>query len=238
MTVDACIVVQDGNNSENNHRKAGKRHLVIAVDGPAASGKGTLARNIAKYYGVNYLDTGRLYRAVAFKVMDMGIDSDNIPVDIAAKIAAELQPEDINNPYLTHETVGNMASIVSAIPEVRSALFAYQRQFADLPGGAVLDGRDIGTVICPSADCKLFITASLQARAKRRFKELREKGLDVTYEGVLADLENRDLRDSRRKVSPLIAASDAICIDTTELDVETVFNKVIDVINAKVASSR
>lgn len=234
--IDACIMV-NGSATEGNNKAGRQRPLVIAVDGPAASGKGTLARQIARHYGLNYLDTGRLYRAVAFKLMDAGAKNDLEHIDVAqaVAIASRLAPEDINNPALGTEKVGNMASVVSAIPEVRKALFAYQRQFAALPEGAVLDGRDIGTVICPEADCKFFITASIQARAKRRFEELRGKGFDVSYEEVVTDLENRDMRDKRRKVAPLVAASDAIAVDTTELDIASVFQKVVAAIDAKIA---
>lgn len=222
----ACIMVTE------NDQTTGHNALVIAVDGPAASGKGTLARKIARYYGLNYLDTGRLYRAVAFKLKELGGDVQNIA--LATQCAESLTDEDINNPSLASEKIGKIASEVSAIPQVREALLAFQKQFAKKSPGAVLDGRDIGTVICPDANCKLFITASLQARAKRRFKELNEKGMNLSYEEVIENLKDRDLRDSKRSIAPLKAAEDAVHIDTTALDIEQSFEKILSVIKTRV----
>lgn len=204
----------------------GTTSLVIAVDGPAASGKGTLARKLAGYFGLAYLDTGKLYRAVGLKVLDAGKD----PADVTAavKAAETLKADDINNPMLFSEQVGNAASIVSAIPEVRKTLLGFQRDFAKQSGGGVLDGRDIGTVICPDADVKLFVTASIQARTKRRYEELKGNGLTVTFEEVEQNLRERDERDSKRCTAPLVPAEDAWQVDTSEMSVDEVFQAVLD----------
>ncbi len=204
------------------------RRLVIAVDGPAASGKGTLARRLADHFGMSYLDTGSLYRAVGMRV----VYADKDPGDVAAAIAAAraIQDHDLANPKIRSERIGKAASIVSAIPEVRAALLDYQRNFAKRPQGAVLDGRDIGTVICPDADYKFFITASLETRAMRRHKELSEMGITVAYDSVLEDLLERDARDAKRAVAPLIPAADAITIDTSTMSARDVFAKALAVI--------
>ncbi|MEJ0010054.1 MAG: (d)CMP kinase [Alphaproteobacteria bacterium] len=179
---------------------ASTRRVVIAVDGPAASGKGTLARRLADHFGVGYLDTGLLYRAVAMRVLYKKKD----PADAkaAGAAASSLKEHDLSNPKLRGERVGQAASIVSAIPEVRAALLDYQRNFAARDGGAVLDGRDIGTVVCPQADVKLFITASIATRAHRRQRQLEGYGFDITAEEVEADLRERDTRDAARAVAP------------------------------------
>ncbi len=198
---------------------------VIAIDGPAASGKGTLARRLADYYGYAYLDTGSLYRAVAMKVVYGGHD----PHDEAAAVAAagNLQDHDLANPKLRQEHVGNAASVISAMPKVRELLLDYQRRFAERPEGAVLDGRDIGTVVCPDADFKVFMTASLEARAERRHRELQGQGIEVVYESVLEDLRERDERDSARKNAPLKAADGAVLLDTTYMKADEVFDEMI-----------
>lgn len=199
--------------------------LVIAIDGPAASGKGTLARRIAEHFGYAYLDTGSLYRAVGFAVLQAGGD----PADAAAaeKAARSLDVALLTDDRLRNDQVAQAASKVAAIPEVRAALLEFQRDFAQHPPagtrGAVLDGRDIGTVVCPDADRKMFVTASVEVRAKRRFKELREKGLDVIESAVLQDMEVRDARDASRSVAPLAPAEDAVVIDTSDFDADEVF---------------
>lgn len=182
--------------------------FTVAIDGPAAAGKGTISKAVAAHFGFAHLDTGLLYRAVAAKVLAGGD-----PV-VAAKT---LDPVDLENDALRTPDVAQAASEVAVIAEVRNALVDFQRQFAQRPGGAVLDGRDIGTVICPKADVKLFVTASPEHRAERRFAELKEKGLNVTLESVLADVKERDARDSSRATAPLVPAEDAILLDTSEL---------------------
>ncbi len=208
--------------------RAGGQRLLIAVDGPAASGKGTLARRLADHFGIAYLDTGSLYRAVGMRVLY----ADQKPSDIAAAIAAAraIKEHDLANPKLRGERIGQAASIVSAIPEVREALLDYQRSFAVRDGGAVLDGRDIGTVICPEADIKIFITASLEARAKRRHRQLQDYGITVEYQSVYDDLAERDARDSARTVAPLKPAADAIILDTSNLTANEVFARALELI--------
>lgn len=198
--------------------------LVIAIDGPAASGKGTLARRIAEYLDAPYLDTGSLYRAVGLKLVYGGHDSSNVQDAVAA--ARGIDADDLTNPRLRQERIGQAASVASAMPEVRAALLEFQRKFACNPKGAVLDGRDIGTVVCPEADFKFFLTASLEARAKRRHRELSGQGIEVVYDSVLEDLRERDARDSQRSVAPLKPALDAMTIDTSHMDANTVFEHV------------
>ena len=189
---------------------------VIAVDGPAASGKGTIARALARHFALPHMDTGLLYRAVALKLWRWGGD----PADQfeALRACADLgfDPAD---PELRSEPVSKIASMISAYPPVRAALLDRQRDFAGQDGGAVLDGRDIGTVIAPDADVKLFVTASPEVRARRRLEELLSRGMRAHYEDVLADIHARDARDSGRDVAPLKPAPDAILLDTSELDV-------------------
>lgn len=201
---------------------------IIAIDGPAAGGKGTLARRLAAHYGYAYLDTGSLYRAVGLKLVNARQD----PHDKAQAIAAaeSISDNDMMDPDLRQERVGKAASIISAFPEVRDILLEYQRDFARRPEGAILDGRDIGTVVCPHADFKLFMTASIEARAKRRHKELQGQGIEVVYESVLDDLIERDKRDSKRKAAPLIPAPDAVELDTTRMSADSVFEKVLGLI--------
>ncbi|MDE0538467.1 MAG: (d)CMP kinase [Rhodospirillales bacterium] len=199
--------------------------MIIAVDGPAASGKGTLTRRLAEHFGLARLDTGLLYRAVGFRIIEEGDDPEETAIAVAA--AERLQASDLNNPALRGEAAASAASVVAAIPEVRATLRAFQQNFAaNPPGGApgaVLDGRDIGTVICPGADIKLFLTASPEVRAERRVKELQAKGLEAIYTRILRDLQDRDARDASRAVSPLEPAKDALVIDTSEKDADTVF---------------
>jgi cytidylate kinase len=191
--------------------------MIIAVDGPAASGKGTIARAVARHYGLPCLDTGLLYRAVGIAVLRAGGD----PADEGdAFRACDLDEAMLADPALKSEAAGRAASIVSAHPSVRAALLEQQRAFARQPGGAVLDGRDIGTVIAPAAEAKLFVTATPEVRARRRFEELTRLGLTVAYEHVLADIRARDARDSGRGIAPLVQAADAILLDTSALDVE------------------
>lgn len=199
---------------------------IIAIDGPAASGKGTLARRLAILLGAAYLDTGLLYRATALKVIDNGVDTKDIEAMVNAAQAVTLDHlrED---PRIFSEEVGRMASIASAIPEVRSALLEVQQRCAKSPEGAVLDGRDIGTIVCPNADFKFFITANIETRAKRRYKELKERGNQVIYDDILADLAERDARDSQRVIAPLVPASDSISIDTTDMGAEEALAQVV-----------
>jgi 3-phosphoshikimate 1-carboxyvinyltransferase len=205
--------------------------IVIAIDGPAASGKGTLARRMAEYFDLAYLDTGSLYRAVGMKLLYAGKE----PTDreAALEAARSIDAGDLANPRLRQERIGQAASVVSSYPEVRQALLDFQRSFARMGNGAVLDGRDIGTVVCPDADFKFFITATLYARAKRRHKELQGQGIEVVFESVLDDLRERDERDEMRAVAPLKPAEDAFIIDTSALDASHVFDTVRQVIVRK-----
>jgi cytidylate kinase len=207
--------------------------LIVAVDGPAAAGKGTLARRLAAHYGLAFLDTGGLYRATALRILDAGGN----PADPATAEAAARQVEaaDLESPRLRGESVAQGASIVAAVPGVRAALLQFQRDFAARPPGAVLDGRDIGTVVCPSADVKIFVTASVEARAKRRYEELRQRGQQTIFGAVLQDLIDRDARDSQRRAAPLVPADDAVVLDTTELDPQAAFHAAIAVVEQKLA---
>ncbi len=204
--------------------------MLIAIDGPAASGKGTLGRLIAAHYGLPHLDTGRLYRAVARDVLAAGASPSDAKAALTA--AKALDPAALDDPKLMDGRLGEAASIVAGHPDVRGALRAYQRAFAGQASGSVLDGRDIGTVICPDADVKLFVTASPEVRALRRFRELREAGHDVTEAEVLADIKRRDERDRTRAVSPLRQARDAYLLDTTNLDIDAAFKAAIALIDA------
>jgi len=207
--------------------------MIIAIDGPAAAGKGTLARRLAARLNLAYLDTGSIYRAVGLKVLRAGGD----PGDPAAAEAAAraLTAEELfalqDDPDLRSEATGTAASQVAAQTAVRAALLEFQRTFAARPpggaAGAVLDGRDIGTVVCPDADYKFFITASMEERARRRVKELRDKGIDVIESVVLQDMKDRDARDAQRAVAPLRPADDAIVVDTSELDADAAFAAVL-----------
>ena len=213
------------------------RPFVVAIDGPAASGKGTLARRLAERFGLAHLDSGKLYRATAFLVLGEGAD----PADPEAAVVAarRVSPAVLGDPKLSSEAVARASSILSVFPAVRAELLARQRDFAAYPPapanglkprGAVLDGRDIGTVVCPDAAVKLFVTATPEARAGRRLKELRERGATAIYEDVLQDMKERDARDSLRRVAPLAAAPDAVTIDTTGLDADEVFEEASHII--------
>jgi CMP/dCMP kinase len=195
--------------------------LVIAIDGPAASGKGTLARKLADHYGLPHLDTGLLYRAVAFTLVQAGVSLDDRAA--ATRAAEDLNADSLGDPRLRDRAMGEAASRISSVPEVRAALLAWQRRFAADPAGAVLDGRDIGTVVCPAASVKLFITASALERARRRHRELAGRGEAASLEGILADIEARDARDSSRSAAPLRMAEDAVRLDTTDLDAAAAF---------------
>jgi len=188
---------------------------VIAVDGPAASGKGTIARALAREFGLPLMDTGLLYRAVALNLWRWGGDPAN---QFEALRACDELNLDASDPELRSEPVSKIASAISAYPSVRAALLARQQDFARQDGGAVLDGRDIGTVIAPDADVKLFVTASAEVRAKRRLRELEQRGMPAHYDDVLADIRARDQRDSTREVAPLTPAADAMLLDTSVLD--------------------
>jgi CMP/dCMP kinase len=204
--------------------------MIIAIDGPAASGKGTLAKRIAVHFGLPVLDTGLLYRAVARDVVTCGASLDDAAAAVAA--AWRIDPATLDDPKLRGPAAGDAASIVAKMPRVRLALLDFQRDFAKQPGGAVLDGRDIGTVICPDADVKIFVTATAEERARRRHLEHQSRGEGVAYEAVLADIRKRDERDSGRDVAPLEAAPDAITIDTTTLDADAAFVAALKVVNA------
>lgn len=214
--------------------KHGDKPLVIAVDGPAASGKGTLARRLADHFDLPYLDTGSLYRAAAMRLVYAGKE----PSDVIAAIAAarSLQPHDLANPKLRQEHIGKAASVISAYPEVREALLDYQRNFARQEGGAVLDGRDIGTVVCPEAPVKFFVTASIGTRAERRHRELKGEGTEIPLDTVLHSLRERDERDSKRSLAPLEPAPDAVIIDTSSMSANEVFERVLNLLTAKKAA--
>ena len=204
--------------------------MIIAVDGPAASGKGTIARALAKHYGLPHLDTGLLYRAVATRVLRDGMD----PTREADCVAACDFPDTLlDDPWLRTDEAGQTASIVSAHPLVRSALLRRQRKFAQQPGGAVLDGRDIGTVIAPDADAKLFVKATPAIRARRRHTELAKAGSTVTYDRVLADIRARDERDSSRSTAPLVMAADAAPLDTSTLSIEVAVERAIAIVEGQ-----
>src|SRR4051794_28557589 len=192
--------------------------MIIAIDGPAASGKGTLGKRLAAHYGYRHLDTGVIYRAVAKVLLDAGVDLTDEARAVAA--ALELDPEKFGHPELKTQRIGEAASVVSAIPRVREALVSFQRQFAAGPPGAVLDGRDIGTVICPDAEVKIFVVADPQVRARRRTLEARARGETADEAAVLADIIKRDERDRNRAIAPLRAAPDAHTLDNSNLDIE------------------
>ncbi|MCC2112600.1 MAG: (d)CMP kinase [Hyphomicrobiales bacterium] len=205
--------------------------MIIAVDGPAASGKGTLARKLAAHYGLRYLDTGRLYRAVARAIIDSGNDTGDLDAAVLAARSIDLSTLD-DDPRLRAEEVGEAASRIAAMADVRAALLQLQRQFAQTPPGAVLDGRDIGTVICPDADVKLFVTASAEERARRRTAELSGRGEPADYEAILADIRRRDARDAERTAAPLKPAENAHLLDTTKLSIEAAFRAAVDIVDS------
>jgi cytidylate kinase len=204
--------------------------VIIAIDGPAASGKGTIGKRLAAHYGLAHLDTGKLYRAVARDTLASGGD----PCDPAAALVAAkaLDPKSLDDPILRTPELCEAASLVARHPEVRKTLLTYQRAFARQQPGAVIDGRDIGTVICPDADVKLFVTATPEERARRRFLEFKEAGVPVTEADVLADIKRRDERDKNRAAAPLRQADDAHLLDTTNLDIDAAFRAAIDLVDA------
>jgi cytidylate kinase len=205
--------------------------MIIAIDGPAASGKGTLARRLAAHYVLPHLDTGLLYRATAAALLDQGRGLGD--VDAAVSAARGLALIDFDEARLRGREMGEAASIVAAQPAVREALIAAQRNFAGRPGGAVLDGRDIGTVICPQADVKIFVTASAEARAQRRALELAGRGERTDYRAILADIAQRDARDAGRSAAPLKAAQDAALLDTSALGVEAAFAEAVRIVEER-----
>jgi cytidylate kinase len=207
--------------------------MIIAVDGPAASGKGTIARALASHYGLPHMDTGMLYRAAALNLLQTGGDPES---EFAAARACDLSQIDFADPELKSETVGGIASRISAYPLVRQTLLDRQRGFAGQDGGAVLDGRDIGTVIAPQAEAKLFVTARPEIRARRRHAELKAAGMDVHFEDVLADIRARDARDSGREAAPLVQAADAALLDTSDLDPEAAVALAIDLVERRLAA--
>ncbi|HTC18878.1 MAG TPA: (d)CMP kinase [Stellaceae bacterium] len=211
--------------------------MIIAVDGPAASGKGTLARRLADHYGLAHLESGLLYRAAASQALIAGGDPAD-PKDAEAG-AKRVRFDQLADPRLKEERISNAASLVAAVPAVRATLLAFQRDFTrNPPGGAkgaVLDGRDIGTVVCPEASAKLFVTASPEARAMRRFKELQASGAPAIYERVLQDMKLRDARDRERRVAPLVRAKDAFELDTTALDADAAFEAAVRFVDSKLA---
>ncbi len=209
--------------------------MIIAIDGPAAAGKGTLTRRLADHFGLALLDTGLLYRAVGLATARAGADATDVAA--AAAAANTLDPADLDDPTLRGDEAAQLASKVAVIPEVRAALLEFQRAFAHNPPGdakgAVLDGRDIGTQVCPDADVKLFLTASVEVRAERRVKELRGRGLEAIHARVQRDMKERDARDSGRDVAPLEPAEDAFVLDTSDLDAGAVFARALEIISAK-----
>ncbi len=210
--------------------------MIIAIDGPAASGKGTLGKKLAAHYGLRHLDTGLIYRAVAKAVLEDGGSLDK--AEDAIRAAQSLDPFRFAEEMLKADDIGKAASVISAIPEVRAALLAFQRDFAKSPPGAVLDGRDIGTVIAPEAEVKIFITAEPRERARRRAQELRGRGQAVNEEAILADIRQRDERDTNRPVAPLKQAPDAHLLDTTHLDIDAAVRAAIDIVEAVRAGRR
>lgn len=207
--------------------------MIIAIDGPAASGKGTLGKRIAEYFGLTHLDTGLLYRAVARDVLARGASLDD--EDVAVGCARNLDPDSLNDPKLREAGIGEAASIVARLPGVRAALLSFQREFARRPPGAVLDGRDIGTVVCPDATVKIYVTALPEVRAKRRHLERISQGDNVSYEEVLALIRERDARDANRANAPMRPAEDAILLDTTNLDIEAAFDAAVGLIKRKIS---
>ena len=221
--------------TEHSDNENGPRQrLLIAVDGPAASGKGTIARALARRFGLPHMDTGCLYRSVALNLWRWGGDPSE---EFEALRACDIGSIDPADEELRSEPVSKIASRVSAYPSVRSALLERQREFAEQPGGAVLDGRDIGTVIAPGATVKLFVTAKPEVRAQRRVRELLERGMPAHYEDVLIDIRARDERDSGRQAAPLRRAEDAILLDTSELGIDEAIATAVRLIEEKLAEA-
>lgn len=210
--------------------------MIIAIDGTTSSGKGTLAKRLAAHYGLPHLDTGLLYRAVAKSALNKGIDFKDERE--CALLAAHIDLAEFDERELRTAGVGTAASVVATLGAVRRALFELQRKFAQQKGGAVLDGRDIGTVIAPDADVKLWVDASVEERARRRFKELSGMGEDVTEHGVLLQLKDRDARDSQRKDAPMKPADDAVWIDTTRMNPDECLAKAVEVVEARKAAPK
>ncbi|HLH93897.1 MAG TPA: (d)CMP kinase [Xanthobacteraceae bacterium] len=204
--------------------------MIIAIDGPAASGKGTLGKRLAAHFGLRHLDTGLLYRAVAKALLDAGHPLDDVAQAVAA--ARALDPESFEENTLKSHAIGEAASLVSAIPDVRGALMDFQRDFGRAAPGAVLDGRDIGTVIFPDADVKILVTATAEERARRRTRELNAAGVKASEAEILADIRRRDERDTSRAVAPLRAAADAHLLDTTHLDIDAAFRAAVEIVEA------
>jgi cytidylate kinase len=204
--------------------------MIIAIDGPAASGKGTLGKRLAKHYGYRHLDTGVIYRAVAKAMLDAGADLRDEMLAVSA--ALELDPGNFGDPALRAQAVADAASVVSAIPQVRQVLLNFQRRFAEDPPGAVLDGRDIGTVICPDADVKIFVVADPAVRAHRRTLEAKARGEAADEAAILEDILRRDERDRNRAAAPLKPAADAYLLDNSNLDIEGGVRAAIDIVEA------
>ncbi|KZL28852.1 (d)CMP kinase [Pseudovibrio sp. Ad37] len=202
--------------------------MIIALDGPAASGKGTLARQLAAHFGLRHLDTGLTYRAVAAALLARGLPLGD--ENVAISVAQNLDLDNLDRNQLSSHEIGEVASRIAVLSGLREELVSLQRAFADQEPGAVLDGRDIGTVVCPDATAKLFITASPAARAKRRTDELNTKGIPADFNEILVDLERRDERDSTRKDSPLKPAENAHLLDTTEMDIDSAFRAAVDIV--------
>lgn len=208
------------------------RKFTIAIDGPAAAGKGTISRAVAKRFGFSYLDTGLLYRAVGVKALEIG--GGVIDAAVAANVAQSLSDTDVVRNDLRTAMAGQAASKVAALPEVRAALLDFQKNYARRDGGAVLDGRDIGTVICPEAEVKIYVTASDEIRAERRFRELVVNKPELTVAQVLADLQARDTRDASRGVAPMRAADDALLLDTTKLSIDAAVAEAMELIQKRI----
>jgi cytidylate kinase len=204
--------------------------LVIAIDGPAASGKGTLARRLATQFGLPHLDTGLTYRAVAKAMLDKGLDLGDEQAAIATAKAVDLAT--LDRAALSAHAIGEAASKIAVLSDVRRILVAKQREFAAQPGGAVLDGRDIGTVVCPNASVKLYVTASPEVRARRRYDEIIHNGGQADFVAILADVKRRDARDTERADSPLKPAADAHLLDTSEMDIEAAFRAALAIVEA------
>ncbi len=207
--------------------------MIIAIDGTVASGKGTIARRLSRWYGLPHMDTGRLYRATGVAALSKGVDFDDH--EFLARIALALDLDDYGEADLRTAEAGIAASKVAAIPAVRAALLELQRAFAHQPGGAILDGRDIGTVVCPEAEVKLWVDAQVERRAERRWKELTGKGESLTLDEMLTQLRERDARDRDRKDAPMLAAADAVLIDTSDLTIDAAVDKARAAVEAAIA---